>query len=196
MSANTRALLVVDVQPTFCEGGALGVEGGNAVAEGVADYVSNQRGNYALVATTQDWHIDPGEHFAKAPAEPDYINTWPPHGVAGTSEAELHPALAHLKADVTIKKGQYDHGYSGFDGTTGTGEKLAEVLRGAGITAVDVVEIGRASCVRATALDARELGLDVRVLSDLTVPVSEDQGVTARQEMAAAGVELLPAAQA
>lgn len=196
MAKNSRALLIVDVQPTFCEGGALGVEGGTAVAEGVARFVAEKRDEYALIVTTQDWHIDPGEHFVKAPAEPDYINTWPPHGVAGTAEAELHPALANLNADVTIKKGQYDHGYSGFDGTTATGENLAEVLRGAGITAVDVVGIAESHCVRATALDARELGLGVRVLSDLTVPVSEDQGVTARQEMAAAGVELLPAAQA
>src|SRR5690625_6899960 len=108
MSANTRALLVVDVQPTFCEGGALGVEGGNAVAEGVADYVSNQRGNYALVATTQDWHIDPGEHFAKAPAEPDYINTWPPHGVAGCFRSEEHTSelqsRGHLVCRLLLEK--------------------------------------------------------------------------------------------
>src|SRR5699024_10464847 len=124
------------------------------------------------------------------------VNTWPPHGVAGTAEAELHPALADLNADLTIKKGQYDHGYSGFDGTTSAGEKLADALRTAGITAGDVVGIAESHCVRATALGGRELGLDVRVLSDLTVPVSEDQGITARQEMAAAGVELLPSAQA
>lgn len=196
MSANTRALLVVDVQPTFCEGGALGVEGGNAVAEGVADYVSNQRGNYALVATTQDWHIDPGEHFAKAPAEPDFVNTWPVHGVADTAEAQLHPAIADINADVTIKKGQYDHGYSGFDGTNDAGEKLADVLKNAGITDVDVVGIAESHCVRATALDARNLGLSVRVFEDLTVPVTPDQGETARQEMADAGVQALKSSEA
>lgn len=193
---NTRALLVVDVQPTFCEGGALGVEGGTAVAEGVAKYVAKNRGKYALIATTQDWHIEPGEHFAQAPEEPDFVNTWPVHGVAGTAEAELHPALADLNADVAIKKGQYDHGYSGFDGKTEAGTTLAEALKSHGITAVDVVGIAESHCVRATALDARELGLEVRVLSDLTVPVTEEQGVTARQELEAAGVELLDSAQA
>lgn len=195
MANETRALLVVDVQPTFCEGGALGVDGGTAVAEGIAEYVAGKRGEYALIATTQDWHIEPGEHFAKAPAEPDYVNTWPVHGVAGTAEAELHPALQALNADVSVKKGQYDHGYSGFDGVTDEGENLADALKRHGITAVDVVGIAESHCVRATALDARELGLSVRVISDLTVPVSEDQGITARAEMAAAGVEYVSAAQ-
>lgn len=195
MATEKRALLIVDVQPTFCEGGALGVAGGTAVAEGVAEFSARNRDKYSLIVTTQDWHIEPGEHFAQAPDDPDFVNTWPVHGVAGTAEAELHPALSDINADVTIKKGQYDHGYSGFDGTTESGQKLADVLRDAGITDVDVVGIAESHCVRATALDARELGMQVRVLSDLTVPVTEDQGISARQEMAAAGVELLASAQ-
>src|SRR5699024_8488525 len=104
MSTN-RALIVVDVQPTFCEGGALGVEGGNAVAERIAEFVGSHRGDYDLVVTTQDWHIDPGDHFSDTP---DFVDSWPPHGVAGTPEAELHPALAGLDADHGIKKGQYE----------------------------------------------------------------------------------------
>lgn len=195
MAKETRALLIVDVQNTFCEGGALGVEGGTAVAEGIAKFVSEHRDKYALIATTQDWHIEPGEHFAQAPAEPDYVNTWPIHGVAGTEEAELHAALSGIDADIAVKKGQYDHGYSGFDGVTDDDEKLADALRRNGITAVDIVGIAESHCVRASALDARKLGLNVRVISNLTVPVTEDQGVTARAEMAAAGVEYLSAEQ-
>ena len=61
----TRALIIVDVQPTFCEGGALPVTGGNAVAEAVAAYVEAHRGDYQLIVTTQDWHIDPGAHFSE-----------------------------------------------------------------------------------------------------------------------------------
>lgn len=196
MANNTRALLIVDVQPTFCEGGALGVEGGGEVAERIAAYVAANRSKYAAVATTQDWHIEPGEHFATAPAEPDFVNTWPVHGVAGTAEAELHPALADVNADVSVKKGQYDHGYSGFDGVTEAGETLAEALQKRGITAVDVVGIAESHCVRATALDARELGMEVRVMADMTVPVTEDQGESARKEMIAAGVEYLESARA
>ena len=104
-----RALIIVDVQPTFCEGGALPVTGGNAIAEAVAAYVDAHRDEYKLIVTTQDWHIDPGEHFSE---NPDFVDTWPPHGVAGTDEAELHPALANVKADVTVKKGQYKAAYS------------------------------------------------------------------------------------
>ena len=116
-----RALIIVDVQPTFCEGGALPVTGGNAIAEAVAAYVDAHRDEYQLIVTTQDWHIDPGEHFSE---NPDFVDTWPPHGVAGTDEAELHPALANVNADVTVKKGQYKAAYSGFEGTTEDGKTL------------------------------------------------------------------------
>lgn len=78
-----RALIIVDVQPTFCEGGALPVTGGNAVAEAVAAYVEAHRGDYQLIVTTQDWHIDPGAHFSETP---DFVDTWPPHGVAGPAQ--------------------------------------------------------------------------------------------------------------
>lgn len=89
-----KALIIVDVQPTFCEGGELGVEGGNAVAERIAKYVESHRGEYAYIATTQDWHIEPGTHWSD---NPDYVDTWPVHGKAGTANAELHPAIAALK---------------------------------------------------------------------------------------------------
>lgn len=186
-----RALLVVDVQPTFCEGGALGVDGGNAVAEAIALYAASHRDAYDLVVTTQDWHIEPGRHFASPPDEPDFVDTWPPHGIAGTAEAELHPALAGLRPDVSIRKGQYSSGYSGFDGTDDGGAALADVLRERGVTDVDVVGIAESHCVRATTLDALRHGLRTRVLTDLTVPVTPEQGAAAREEMAAAGAELL-----
>ncbi|MFD2841718.1 isochorismatase family protein [Populibacterium corticicola] len=188
VSVGRRALIVVDVQPTFCEGGALGVAGGNDVAERIARFAQERREDYTLVATTQDWHIEPGDHFSQTP---DFVDTWPPHGVAGTDEAELHPALEHLDADVSVKKGQYAAAYSGFEGTTPDGQFLADVLQEAQITAVDVVGIAESHCVKATALDALDLGLSVRVFTDLTVPVTEDQGAQAREELAAAGAELV-----
>ncbi len=188
-SVDRNALIVVDVQPTFCEGGALGVAGGNAVAERIAEFAAQHRDNYTLIATTQDWHIEPGDHFSQ---NPDFIDTWPPHGVAGTEEAELHPALADLDPDVSVKKGQYAAAYSGFEGTTGEGQSLADILHDAAITHVDVVGIAESHCVKATALDALELGLEVRVFTDLTVPVTEEQGEAARVELLNAGVGLAP----
>ncbi|GAA1860711.1 isochorismatase family protein [Myceligenerans crystallogenes] len=183
-----RALLVVDVQPTFCEGGELGVDGGNAVAQQVAAYAKEHRDRYDAILTTQDWHIDPGDHFSTAP---DFVNSWPPHGVAGTPNAELHPAIAGIDADAHVKKGQYDHGYSGFDGADDAGRSLEEILTDAGIGAVDVVGLVESHCVKHTALDARQAGLATRVLTDLTIPVSPEQGEQARAELRDAGVELV-----
>ena len=167
-----RALIVVDVQPTFCEGGALAVAGGDAVAARVADYVAVHRGS----------------HFSSAP---DFIDTWPPHGVAGTSEAELHPALAELKPDARVKKGQYAAAYSGFEGVSEDGTDLDHLLAGAGVTALDVVGLAESHCVKDTALDGLRRGYAVRVLTDLTEPVSPEQGEAARAALSAAGAELI-----
>ncbi len=183
-----RALIVVDVQPTFCEGGALGVAGGNAAAQAIAEHADRHRDRYDLVVTTQDWHIDPGSHFSD---EPDFVDTWPPHGVAGTPEAELHPALADLGQDVRLKKGAYAAAYSGFEAADEHGRELATVLDEARISEVEIVGIAESHCVKATALDAVGLGLRTRVLTDLTVPVTPEQGAQARAAMAAAGAELV-----
>lgn len=184
-----RALIVVDVQPTFCEGGALPVAGGNAVAERVARYAADHRDRYALVVTTQDWHIDPGSHFSD---HPDFVDTWPPHGVAGSAEAELHPALAALHADAAVRKGQYAAAYSGFEGVTDDGRTLEQVLSAAGVTEIDVVGLAESHCVKDTALDGARLGLTVRVLADLTAPVTPELGVVARQVLREAGVAVVP----
>ena len=188
-ASTRRALIVVDVQPTFCEGGALPVAGGNAVAERIAAYVSSSREDYDLVITTQDWHIDPGAHFS---SEPDFIDTWPVHGVADTAEARLHPALDGLVADVAVKKGQYAAAYSGFEGIDDEGRALADALSAAGIETVDIVGLAESHCVKETALDAARQGYRVRVLTDLTEPVSPELGRAARVQMRAAGIELTP----
>lgn len=189
----SRALILVDVQPTFCEGGALPVEGGNAVAQRIADYVGGHRDEYSLVVTTQDWHINPGGHFSTTP---DFVDTWPPHGVAGSEEADLHPALSEVAVDVSVKKGQFEAAYSGFEGVTDEGDHLADILRKKGITAVDVVGLAESHCVCETALDAVGYGFPARVLLDLTEPVTEELGALARARMAEAGVELTLSADA
>lgn len=194
--APKRALILVDIQPTFCEGGELSVTGGNAVAAAVADYLRAHRGAYDLVVSTQDWHINPGAHFSDTP---DFVDTWPPHGVAGSANAALHPQIATLAAqgliDVQVKKGQYAAAYSGFEGSDETGRSLDEILRASGITALDVVGIAESHCVCQTALDGIKAGYDVRVYSDLTVPVSPELGQAARAEMSGAGIEICPSSQ-
>lgn len=181
------ALIIVDVQPTFCEGGELGTIGAHGVAERVAAYAKAHRDDYTMIVTTQDWHIEPGDHFSESP---DFVDTWPPHGVAGTQNAELHPALEGLDVDIAFKKGQYAAAYSGFEGTSPDGNFLADVLAEVEIAHVDVVGLVESHCVKSTALDAKELGYSVRVFTDLTVPVTPEQGETARAEMTAAGIVL------
>lgn len=189
----SRALIIVDVQPTFTEGGALGVDGGDACAERIADFVTEHADDYDFIVTTQDWHIDPGTHFSDTP---DFVDTWPPHSVAGTAEAELHDAIASLPFDDSVKKGEYAAAYSGFEGKSADGETLEQLLRDHEISAVDVVGIAESHCVKETALDALKAGFVTRVFSDLTVPVSEELGIEARKEMDEAGVEQLTSDEA
>jgi nicotinamidase/pyrazinamidase len=183
-----RALLIVDVQPTFCEGGELPVAGGNLVAERIARYLSERRAAYDLVVTSQDWHSDPGSHFSE---HPDFAATWPPHGLVGTPNAELHPALVlalgERGADVTIRKGLHSAAYSAFEGHDEQGRPLAQVLAEADIQSVDLCGIAESHCVRESALDALGNGLAVRLLSELTVPVTEQGGIEARSAITAAG---------
>ena len=183
------ALLVVDVQPTFCEGGALGVEGGNDVAAQVADLLAGEHG-YDLVVTTQDWHIDPGDHFSD---EPDFVDTWPPHGVAGTAEAELHPALDAVagRIDAGVRKGMHAAAYSGFEGVDDNGRTLNEVLAAAAITDVDVVGIAFDHCVRATAMDAAANGYATTVIDGLSASVAPETDAAARTQLAGAEVDVI-----
>ena len=187
MEEDTRALIIVDVQPTFCEGGALGVEGGNAVAERIADFVTENADEYELLVTTQDWHVNPGSHFSDTP---DFVDTWPKHGVAGTANAQLHPALADLNADASVKKGQYTAAYSGFEGVDDAGVGLDQLLKDAGVDSLDIVGLALSHCVRDTALDAASKGYQVRVLTNLTEPVSPELGEAAKAKLVEAGVEL------
>lgn len=183
------ALLVVDVQPTFCEGGALPVEGGDAVASRVADLLAGDHG-YDLVVTTQDWHIDPGNHFSD---EPDFVSTWPPHGVAGTAEAELHPALDPIadRIDAKVRKGMHAAAYSGFEGVDDDGRTLDEVLAAAGVTEVDVVGLAFDHCVRATAVDAAANGYATKVIERLSASVAPETEAAARNQLADVGIDII-----
>jgi nicotinamidase/pyrazinamidase len=182
----TRALIVVDVQNDFCEGGSLAVAGGAAVAEAITSHLRTSGGDYAHVVATRDHHIDPGGHFASAP---DYIETWPAHCVVGTGGVELHPSLDRGRIEAVFDKGEYAAAYSGFEGAA-DGVPLAEWLRSHGVDAVDVVGIATDHCVRATALDAVGAGFATRVLLPLTAGVAEGTTEAALDQLRTAGVEL------
>ncbi|MDR0837079.1 MAG: isochorismatase family protein [Propionibacteriaceae bacterium] len=178
-----RALIVVDVQNDFCEGGALGVDGGLAVAAAIADLLALDHG-YDHVVATRDHHIDPGTHFAD---EPDYADSWPRHCVAGTPGAELHPALHDHAFEAVFDKGEYAAAYSGFEGAC-VGVGLAEWLSARDVTSVDVVGIATDYCVKVTAIDAAKAGFETTVLLDLTAAVNPDNVPGVLLEFAEAGV--------
>ncbi|MFB6609699.1 isochorismatase family protein [Agromyces sp. NPDC056379] len=186
----TRALFIIDVQNDFTEGGALGVDGGAAVAAGVTRLLQQHRGEYALVAASRDWHSgahDNGGHFA-VDAEPDFVDTWPPHCVEGTPGAEYHPDFDTSGVEVHIRKGQGVPAYSIFEGTDDAGASVSDVLAARGITDIDVVGIATDYCVRASALDAVEHGQHVRVFTDLIAGVAAESSASALAELGHAGV--------
>lgn len=200
-----RALLGVDLTPTFCEGGGLPVEGGNDTAARVAAFLDAHGRDYDLLVFSEDWHIDPGDHWAPEGGEPDFRTSWPKHGPAGTDEARVHPVirevLDRLAADGVrvhlVRKGMYSAAYSAFEGVVvendpaelePVGPPLADWLRREGVTHLDVMGIATDHCVRATALDAVRHGFDTRVLVDYTAGVDADATARAVSELRDAGV--------
>ncbi|MFE2597924.1 isochorismatase family protein [Streptomyces sp. NPDC059396] len=187
-----HALLVVDVQNDFCEGGSLAVAGGSQVAAAITDLIGEAAPGYRHVIATRDHHIDPGDHFA---GSPDFVHTWPPHCVAGTEGVGFHPnfapAVASGAIDAVFDKGAYAGAYSGFEGADENGMRLGDWLRAREITEVDVVGIATDHCVRATALDAAREGFTTHVLLDLTAGVAVETTEKALEELREAGVELI-----
>ncbi|MEU8634485.1 isochorismatase family protein [Amycolatopsis sp. NPDC048633] len=177
------ALIVVDVQNDFCEGGSLGLPGGAAAAAAISKQAVE--GGYSHVVATRDNHIDPGAHFSETP---DFKDSWPVHCVAGTPGASFHPALDVVPIGEVFSKGEYSAAYSGFEGAARDGKSLEAWLREHDVTDVDVVGIATDFCVRATALDAAKAGFGVRVLLDLTVGGSQPTVDATLEDFGKAGV--------
>ena len=187
-----RALFIIDVQNDFTEGGALGVEGGEAVAAGITRYLARHPHRYDQVFASRDWHDadnDNGGHFATTNA-PDFVTTWPVHCVAGTIGADYHAALNTSAVTVGVRKGQGRPAYSIFEGVTDEGEPLTQRLDDLGVEEIDVVGIATDYCVLASALDAVATGRMVRVLDDLVAGVAPVSSALALEQLAAAGVRV------
>ena len=179
------ALIVVDVQNDFCEGGSLPVAGGAEVAAAISRHVAGA--GYDHVVATRDHHVDPGSHFA---AEPDFVTSWPPHCRIGTPGASFHPDLDVAPIEAVFSKGAHAAAYSGFEGTDPNGHTLDGWLREHRVDTVEVVGIATDHCVRATALDAARAGFATTVLLDLTAGVARPTVDAALGELAGAGVTL------
>ena len=178
---NESALVVVDVQRDFCEGGALAAANTLSLLPPLQKFITEAKRHGALVVFTQDWH--PTNHSSfKASG-----GSWPVHCVAGTPGAELMQPLKAGAEDVVIHKGigVNGAGYSGFDGTS-----LQQQLRDKGITRVGVAGIATEYCVRATALDALRAKFDTTVLEDLIRAVQEKEVPHVLAELREVGVKL------
>jgi len=185
-----RALIIVDVQNDFCEGGSLAVAGGSAVARSISSLLASADHGYDHVVATKDYHIDPGSHFAD---DPDYVHSWPRHCVAGSPGAEFHPDLATGPIAAVFRKGAHAAAYSGFEGMDDAGTPLADWLRAHGVDTVDVAGIATDYCVRATAADAAASGFSTRVLLGLTAGVAPGTTAEAITSLRDGGVEVSPA---
>jgi nicotinamidase/pyrazinamidase len=184
-----RAVIVVDCQNDFCEGGSLAVTGGSAVVDRVASYLLANPGD--IVVATLDAHVDPGQHFSETP---DYVDTWPAHCVVGTSGSQPHPNFAPALGcvDMWFAKGAHEAAYSGFEGrSTTTQETLHDYLSRRKVKAVDVVGLATDYCVAATARSAVQLGYNVRVLSDLCAAVNESTGIQSLSELSELGAHVV-----
>ncbi|MEZ7125306.1 isochorismatase family protein [Nonomuraea sp. AD125B] len=187
----SRALIIVDVQKDFCEGGSVPVKGGADRAAAIAELIRRADGQYAFVVATRDHHIDPGAHFSD---NPDFRDSFPVHCVVGSEGGEFHPdfapAVASGHVDEVFFKGAHSASKSGFEGLTQEGETLSAWLKARDVTDLDVVGIATDHCVKATALDGARAGFAVRVLLDYTAGVAADTTRTALDELREAGVAL------
>lgn len=192
-----KALIVVDVQNDFCEGGALAVEGGHSVAEKITQHVKAHREDYDIIVTTQDNHVQPEGHFASyLGLNPDYVNTWPDHCLSGTHGSELAPQLQLPPETVHFYKGEYKAAYSGFEGKAydiwnDVELTLERYFRACKIREVDVVGLATDYCVKATVKHSLSYGFKTNVLVDMIAAVNQDTGKAALEEMAARGATLV-----
>lgn len=191
-----RALIVVDVQNDFCEGGTLPVPGGAEVAHRIGELLHHwtakdpKAPDYASVVATRAHHVDPGSHFAARGTKPDFRESWPPHCVRGTDGEAFHPNLDPQPFDAVFLKGEHDAGFSAFEGRTADGVGLTAWLRKHEITDVDVCGIATDYSVRASVLDALREGFAVRVLTELCAGHAEVTSSAALDAVRSAGAVL------
>lgn len=180
------ALLLVDVQNDFCPGGALPVPDGDRVIPVLNEVAARFEAAGRPVYASRDWHPPDTTHFR------EYGGPWPPHCVAGTLGADLHPDLRVPRGTIVVSKGQDrgDHGYSAFEGTTAEGRTLADDLRARGVGELYVGGLATDYCVRASVLDARRAGFSVTVLTAGSAGIDPEGSRRALEEMRQAGASL------
>lgn len=187
MEQLVRALLIVDVQNDFCDGGVLAVPGGAEVAARITQFIREQMGTYELILASQDCHIDPRGHFS---SNPDYFSSWPKHAIKGSYGAKFHAALDENLVDHVIIKGEYQGAFSAFEGTTSSGESLLDLLERREIEVVDICGVATDFCVMQSALDSLNNGFPTTVFLDLISGISEQGSIEALEVLQSRGANL------
>lgn len=187
--AQNSALLFVDIQNDFCPGGALGVSEGDQIIPVVNSLIKE----FPLVVATQDWH--PSNHISFK----DRGGPWPPHCIAGTRGAELHPDIDAREIDMRLRKAftPDKDAYSSFEAVDEKGRSLDEVLKSKSVSKLYVVGLATDYCVLASVMDGLKNGYDVYVVTDAVraVNVNPEDGQNALKEMAAKGAHLITSEQ-
>ena len=195
----TKALLVIDVQVDFCEGGVLACDGGAITAKRITEHLEINKGDYDYVIASRDWHKanDANDgHFAVKNESPDFKTSWPEHCVENELGSQYHANLDTSLIDIHIKKGQGANGYSIFEGVDDSGTSFPNLVTDLQITQVDVVGIATDYCVLASSMDAKKFGLVVRVITGLTAGVSQGSTENAIDDMVDEGIEVTPVYEA
>lgn len=170
-----RALIVVDVQNDFCEGGNLAVIGGSGIVPVINTLIKQFIANDDVVIATRELHPTNHTAFASVHGEPPSIDKelWPDHCIVGTVGAEFHPDL-DLKNVAIFSKGKdaNDHPYSAFAAIGDKSDKwLYDYLVDNNVTSVYVCGLALDFCVMFTALDSIENGFYTVIIQDATAAV-------------------------
>ena len=178
------ALIVVDVQNDFCEGGTLPVPDGDKVVPVLNNYQEKFLHTGGIIVFTRDWH--PANHSSFR----EFGGIWPVHCVQNTKGAQFHPGLhfPDVALLVSTATNPEKEAYSGFEGT-----RLAEVLKKLGVETLFVGGLATDYCVKATALDGVKYGFTVYFLEDASrgVNVRPDDSQKAIDEMKSAGIRAI-----
>lgn len=196
----SKALIVVDLQNDFYEGGALAVSDASEINKKVNQLLNSSQ--YKVIIASQDWH--PKDHLSFAsnhnqPAFTPFSNEsglgpvlWPDHCVQKTKGAAFNKNIETEKFNYIIRKGVKTEvdSYSAFQDNDGTELGLAGLLNSLAVEEVDIVGLAFDYCVKYTALDSVKNNFKTNIILEATKAVNPAENDKTLKELKKAGVNL------